>query len=589
MKNGKYLPPFFILICLLALMELSTQVYALVPLENVLLGNYQVDAYDETSDPLTSLFQDYDDSLKKQSELKKPLGYKEGDLSNKDLFRSRIKLGLFRGFIEEGYNLETQCKSKPTINYATPEDKAQAMRAYLATLQYLTLDLTTRYLPLYAKFFEYTQGEYENMVSTLVNNSCSQNLTTLSIRQLTLNMLKRWESSDKHSLPSVKGNPYFPEKLGRQESRRSARSAEFAWTVELFKASCSWGNEVDNYRLLVPLLRSPVLASMVIRELSGQTLSWSDERSSPTLEMTNKTSRIACQNLVCRKVSTETFNTQIPKSVGSTSIDGDFKRLYCTEFRDADFKLKNQVPQIAERIKQITFDEQNMMVGQLVALATGIPDFIIQTPKYDGLKDTLRASLDHTWNFWAKNQNENFRKGLAYEEPLKIHVVDTDIFFRFQRPKFEVHLDVNQGEFDRVNSILGKLRTTMNLTFSKKFLKWAREEWKQIDPTVSRKRVERIRLPFKKMVEDQISSLITSFPIVPLTAEIDNLIVDEIIKQLDTYDGDFFQGEVSGLVEIPVYVNYGIFALRHLRDRYNIKRNQGNVVSDLQKLRSLRL
>ncbi|MCR9205892.1 MAG: hypothetical protein NXH75_15015, partial [Halobacteriovoraceae bacterium] len=314
MKNGKYLPIFLLLV-----LGWNTQVKGLVPLENVLLGNYQIDANEETADPLTTLFQDYDDSIKQQTELKKPLGFSGEEMTDKDLFRNRIKLGLFRGFIEEGFNLENLCKQKPEINYATPSDKTQVMRAYLATLQYMTLDMATRHLPVYAKYFEYTEEEYENMVSTLVNNHCSQNLTTLSLRQLTLNMLKRWQSSESVSLPSIKGNPYFPEKLGRQESRRSSRSAEFAWTVELFKASCSWGNEVNNYRLLVPLLRSPVLASMVIREMAGQTLSWSDAKSSPTLENSNKTTQIACQNLICRRVSAETFANQTPRSVGSTA------------------------------------------------------------------------------------------------------------------------------------------------------------------------------------------------------------------------------------------------------------------------------
>ncbi|MCR9204229.1 MAG: hypothetical protein NXH75_06615, partial [Halobacteriovoraceae bacterium] len=267
----------------------------------------------------------------------------------------------------------------------------------------------------------------------------------------------------------------------------------------------------------------------------------------------------------------------------------DFKRLYCSEFRDADYKTKNQVPRIAERIKQITFDEQNMMVGQLIALSTGIPDFIIQTPNYKELQDVLRGSLDSAWDYWAKGQDDNYRKSLAYEEPLKIHVVDTDIFFRFQKPEFSVHLDINQGEFDRVNSILGKLKTRMDITLSKKFLQWARKEWKQIDPTTNKNKVERIKIPLRKMVEDQIEQLISSFPIVPLRKEMDELIVNEILKQLDTYEGDFFVGEVKGLITVPVYVNYGIFALRHLRDRYNIKKNQGGIVSDLQRLRSLRL
>ena len=133
----------------------------------------------------------------------------------------------------------------------------------------------------------------------------------------------------------------------------------------------------------------------------------------------------------------------------------------------------------------------------------------------------------------------------------------------------------------------------MNLKFSKKFLKWAREQWSSIerisDEQTAKQREERIRLPFKKMIGEQMETLLSSYPVVPLKKEIDQLIIDEILGQLVSYDGNFFKGEVEGMVEVPVYINYGLFALRHLRDRYMIKRNQGLISSDIEKLRFLRL
>ena len=138
-------------------------------------------------------------------------------------------------------------------------------------------------------------------------------------------------------------------------------------------------------------------------------------------------------------------------------------------------------------------------------------------------------------------------------------------------------------------SIVGKLRTKMKLTFSRKFLKWARAEWKDVDPNEDKMKAERIMIPFRKMVEDQIEKLVDSYPVVPLSKKIDELIVKQILDQLVIYDGDEFVGDQTGLMDIPVYLNYGIFALRHIRDRYKIKKNQGTIISDLQKLRSLRL
>lgn len=584
---GKYFQRLFIILTI----GMLEPAHALLPLENLLLGEYSNEQSDELRDPLDSLFQRYEKETTRQDILKLPLGVSKEDIdSERDLLKGRIKLGLYRGFIEEGYNLENQCKAqKRKPRYAIPSEKDQAKRVFLATLQYKILDISTYYLPAYARYFEWNEGDYENLVENLMGNFCSQNLTTLSLRNLKKNMLARFKTADKVKLPSVKGNVYFPKELGLLESRRSARAAEFAWTVELFKSSCSWGNDPNNYRLLVPILRNPAVASAVIRELTGQGLTWLDEKSRPGIENQVETTRITCKNLICRKSSLKEFEKYLPRALGSTSIENDFKNLFCSEFRDADYQLKYQVPKIAKKIKSRTFDEENFINSQLIALMTGIPDLLIMTPKFSEMKSLARTSLDQTWEFWAEGQNDNFKKALAYEEALSIELVPTRLIFQKFRPDFSVELDVNQGEFDRVNNILGKIRTKMELKFSKKFLKWARSQWKTIDARKEKQKADRVILPFKKMMEDQMDQLLSSYPVVPLRKEIDNLIISELLGQLAAYDGEFFEGEVEGFVDIPIYINYGLFALRHLRDRYQIKRNQGEIAGDLEKLRFLRL
>lgn len=573
---------------------MSPYSYGLMPLENVLLGDYVSEKSEDLSSPIDTLFERYDQQMSRQDILKYPLGLDESKIeSPRKLLKDRIKLGLYRGIIEEGYNLRNQCAlEKRALRYPIPSEKQQAKRTFIATLQYKILDLTSYFLPVYAKYFEWEKDDYKNLVDNLVGNYCSQNLTTISLRNLKINMMRRYDRADRVNLPSIKENLYFPEKLGLQETRRNARESEFAYTIELFKSSCSWGNDTDNYRLLVPLLRSPVVAAMVLRELSGQSLTWIEEKSRPGLE-SEDTTRIVCKNLICRKSSEKDFNRYIPKALGSTGVLGDFKNLWCTELRDVDYLFKNQVPQIAKIIKSRTMDEDQFLVSQLVALESGVPDLMILAPKFSDLLSQTRSSVDQTWDFWAEGQNDNYKKALAYEEALQIEPAPTRLFFKNLRPKFSVELDINQGEFDRVNNILGKLRTKMNLKFSKKFLKWAREQWSSIerisDEQTAKQREERIRLPFKKMIGEQMETLLSSYPVVPLKKEIDQLIIDEILGQLVSYDGNFFKGEVEGMVEVPVYINYGLFALRHLRDRYMIKRNQGLISSDIEKLRFLRL
>ena len=561
---------------------LSPSCYSLVPLESLLLGDFSDQYQKEIRDPLQYIFKDYERQLRGDGIL--------GGSGNGEKFDSdKAKLGLFRGYFEEGFNLENQCKSKPDIQYPSVNDLDQAKRTYLATLQYIGLDLTGHYLPLYAKYFNFNEKDYQNLVENLVGNYCSQNLTTLSIRTLKKNMTARFLSEPLVSFPSIKGNAFFAQQLGSINNDFEVRKKEFAWTLELFKSFCSWGNDTTNFGLMVPFLRSPLIGAAVIREISGLGLSWDKKLNSVMREEVESSVRISCQNLVCRKSGKEEFSRNTPRTVGSISLRNDFERLYCSKFRDADFLYRDQIPKLEKRIKELTFDDQNLMVGHMTALLTGIPDFIVQAEKYTDLQEPLRASMDNAWDKWAKSQNENYRQDLLYEEALTIEVVNSRLYFKRFRPEFSVELDINQGEFDRVNSIIGKLRARMDLTFTKKFLKWARREWKSVDPSEDIKKAERIRLPFRKMMEDNLAELKKGFRIVPFKSGVDDLIIDELLNQLITYEGSYFTGNSTGKVEVPIYFNFGPFALRHLRYRFIINKNEGSYVSELQKLRKLRL
>lgn len=585
MKFGKYLLVFVTFY----FFSPKDTAFALAPLQNLLLGDYRSVSPIEDSDPLEAIFKEFDKDNIEISKQKLPTGFKnQSDYDEEDLLKKRISFGLFRGFVEEGMNLDNFCRNSDKIVYSTTEKKNQAKRAFITALQYLMLDISTQYLPLYAKYFEYQKDEYENLVSNLVNNHCSKNLTVISIRQLVFNMLTRWESSN-NSFPSVSKNPYFPKKLWDLELKSSARSSEFAWTIELFKASCSWGNEIDNYRLLVPFLRSPFLASIVVREMSGKALSWSDRESSPTLVSKKNSLKVSCQNLICRRVTDEVFKREIPISIGSTGIGNDFKRLYCSEFKNATFTTKNQVPKIKKRIKEMTFDEQNMMVGQMIALRTGVPDFLIQSEEFKELKDIVRSSLDQTWDTWAFGERNRSRKNLSFEEPLSIKVVDREIHYNSFDPNFKIYLDINQGEYDKINSISGKLKASLDINFSKKFLKWAKSQMMNLNFDEDSQKLKRIRIPFRKIIEDDIKTFIANLPTVPIGTQIIDVITDELLKQLDSFTGDDFMGEVQGLQKVKINFSFGLFALRHLHERFKILKNQGKVKSQFDRLKELSL
>lgn len=550
--------------------------FALVPLESLLLGNYSESYEEEITDPLYYIFRDI---KREQSTLQKQSIERE----------KLLKFVLYRGLIDEGHNLNNKCKTRPDLDFATRNELSNAKRVFLATLQFLTLDLSTEYIARYAQYFDFTNSEYQNLVTNLVGNYCSGNLTTISLKQLRQNMIARFSKDRGINLPSVENDPFFPKSLSRINSGPEARRQEFAWTLELFKSSCSWANEVDNARLLVPLARNPIIAATVIRELAGLGLSWDAKLEKIVKISVNSSLQISCRNMICRKSDRVTFSRQIPRAVGSSSVEDDFERLYCNEFRELDYKIKNQEPKIEKHIKQLTFDDQYMLTGQLVALISGYPDFMVQAQKFSDLMSFMRAPMDKSWNDWAKQQNGNYTKVMTYEESLTLDLVEPNLYFQKNKSKFQVELDINQGEFDRAINIMGKLRVKIDLKLSKKFLSWVRSSWKKTDEKVQPKKAERIRIPFRARLNHKLEELQEKFPIVPWNEKLTELVAKELTRQVASYEGDFFNESNSGFIETPIYINFSPYALRHMRYRYMIKKNESGEESDLTKLRNLSL
>jgi len=555
---------------------LLPKVEALVPLESLLLGDFTDQYQEDITDPLYYIFRD----------IKREQTYLDKQSIDQE---KHLKFVLYRGMIDEGHNLNNKCKDKPTINYATQNELNNAKRVYLANLQYLVLDLSTEYMASYAQYFDFNESEYENLVDNLIGNYCSENLTTISLKQLRQNMVARFSKNRGLTLPSVENDPFFPKAMTRVNTGPDARRQEFAWTVDLFKSSCSWANETDNARLLVPLARNPIIAAAVIRELAGYGLSWDKREESVAKVQVNDSLKISCRNMICRKNAETVFKQQLPRSVGSDSIESDFERLYCEHFRDLDYVVKNQEPKIAKVIKEITFDDQNLLTGQLFALMSGYPDFMVQTETYSDLMEFMRSPMDKTWDEWAQIQNGNYTKVMTYEESLTIDLVDPSFYFKKYLPNFSVELDINQGEFDRSVSIKGKLRVRIDLELSKKFLSWTRSTWKKIDESKEPKKAERVRIPFRARIADKVEQLKSKFPIVPWNDKLTDLVVNELARQVSSYEGSYFIDKNEGIIKVPLYINFAPYALRHMRYRYLIKKNETGKESDLMRLRNLSL
>ena len=500
--------------------------FALVPLESLILGDLS-EQYLQNGHPIKKIF-----STEKDYE------------NNYTNF-----INLYRGFLSEGKNLDNFCKIKPTASFSSKIDKDQAVRSILSTIQYIGLDITSRVIPAYAKKLDFSNLEWDNLEDRLINNYCSQNLTVISVKQLKKNLSLRFKKNINALLPDVKNNTYFPPEINHINSDNKMIEQEFIQTVKLFRSFCSWDGNIDDPKLLTPFINNPLIMAYVLRKLSGNKISYDYKNDQFFFSLDPEPVHIACNNIICRKHSIVEFQKYYPRTIGSTNLHDDIKRVYCHHMRGYNFMTSSKESIIYKWQMQQSFDDYNLQLAQFVALITKVPDFIVRSNSFSDAKKYFLFASDRYWNNWANNQNSVLNQDIYYEEPLSIEKVSRSIYFNKYRPEFKVILDVNMGEFDRSLQNAGKVKISVNLNISKKYLKWIRKEWSIVDKS-DNKKYEHLIKTFRNYVEDPIEKFKSKFTFSPWKGDLSRIIVLELLEQISLYKGKFFRQDLTKNVTI---------------------------------------
>lgn len=524
--------------------------WALVPLESLLLGDFS-DYYSNKMgqiDPINYIFQDT------------PMG------QNSD----KERLATYRGFIYEGMNLLNKCENTKKITYATNWSETQAKRSLLATLQYIGLDVTTRALAKYAQEVEYSEEEYQNLIDNLVGNYCSTNISIISIRQLKLNMMALFKGdAGGFVLPQIKGNALFPQSILTLNLRDKVLDQEFSQTAKLFRAFCSWGGDVDDLRLLVPIIRNPVIASFVARNMANQSLKWGALDNIVYKSPVDNSINVLCDNLICRRTDKTDFLRKYPRSMGFKSIEDEVERSYCTFFKNSEYRSNDLVPSIKEIIQKQTEIDDTLMIAQFIALVTGFPDFIVGLDKWKDGEALIRASMDQEWDKWADERNEQFSRDLYFEEQLTIEKVDRSLYFDAKKPIFSTIFDVNLGEYDRINQMVGKVGFKFDLKLSHSFLAMIRRDWGARSPKDKPAQEKIIKL-FSSHIQKEVDKVHATFAFPLWKGDFARLISLELLEQLVLYQGDYFRFSKKETLTVPVMLNFAPFALKYQNYKYKI-------------------
>jgi hypothetical protein len=534
--------------------------WALIPIENFVLGDLSDYYSKEKQDPLNSVFT----ALEKTRQ----------SSGRKELLQSKEKLSYYRGLIEEGGNLINYCPRAGKVEYATRYDRDQAVRSIFAHLQYRGLDYTIRALGKYAQYLNFTKQEYRNLVNNMVGSSCSQNISIISLSQLKKNMMARFDDNS-YALPSIKGSPLFPQKLTQTVAMDVTKKREMQQTLKLFRAFCSWGGLSDRPRLLTPILKHPVAMAYLSLDMAGKAFSWNEDSNVVTKVSREDQSAVGCQNLICRRVERAEFNRRMPRMVGSLNLANDLKRLYCEDFKVSQMTIHDdESKQVAEVMSEISsHNEGPLLATHFLSLVTGVPDFLIRTKKWDQVKEIAEASVIRTWDEWAMQETENFSRDLYYEEPLTLELVDRDLYFVPGQKELEVQIDVNLGEFDRVNQKIGKLSVQFQVEVSKPFLNWAQEQWSISSGDILKRR-ENVQKRFEKFIKDDVASAREDFIIPPWSGNLERLIAAELLSQLENSPVNLFSSLEREVIALPVKLHFAPFALKYQHYRAQVERNK---------------
>ena len=528
------------------------KVHALAPVESLILGNFSGSYSENKSDPLDYVY--------------------SRELSIKNYSReSKNELAQYRGFYEEGKNAINFCRQNPSVQYTGEWEKTQVKRSTMATIQYIGLDLISRALPQYAKALDYSRDEYVNMVDGLVGNYCSANLSVISKRELLNNFYVKYDKENNFRLPTTAGNPYFPANIESYLPAAKALEQELLFTVKLFKSLCSWSGSPNNPGLMVPMLKHSGLMAFIGRQMANLTVSWKESDNTIFLKEDKLTTQIWCENLICRKTTPTNFNSKFFYSVGGTSINEDIKRLYCKELRNTNYNPKESDPKIAKIMNSMTFDEENLINSQFIALITGIPDLFVRADKFIDGADLFRSGIDFTWSNWAKKMSDNFTRDLFFEEPLTLEQVDSNQYYKYRDGKLKIAFDVNLGEFDRINQRAGKVRVHFNIFIQNSFLTYYKDAIKNLNYKDSSEK-NRLKKRFKMQISKDVAKAREKFIIPPWRGDLEELIANEITSQIMETPEKFLELGTLGMRPIEVEINYGLFALKYINHQFNVRK-----------------
>jgi hypothetical protein len=474
-------------------------------------------------------------------------------------------IGLYR----LGVTLKNQCSKSQRVRYSTLWKEASAKRSVAATLQYVGIDFSLKAIVEYAKQFEYDNEKFKTLADNLVTNYCNPNISVYSRKFIRDNFDYYWKNNSKFKLPEISKSPFYSEDIKKISNSIDSMKNGFNYTLKNFRAFCSWNGDTDNYFLMAPYLNNPFIMSYISNSITSKKISIESKTKQLFLEESKDTVKVACENMICRNRNEVEFTKLFPRMIGSTDLQEDIKFLYCEHFENARTRYSLLGKPQKKWINGQSYEEPFLEVNNFFSLLTQFPDLLVMSKKFDDVYAGLRLNIKNRWDRWSSKKISQFDRDLQYEEPLEIKLITKTESSAAETGRFNILFHVNMGEIDKMVIAHDKISLKFDLVFSNKFLNNIRSKLITFHNLgkVNEEKFEIYKL--EQNITHQVEKA-SKYINIPLKGKkMAKILAKEIIGQINFYNGSMLKKLEYKSIKIPVEFQYGLFALRYLREKHN--------------------
>jgi hypothetical protein len=518
---------------------------ALVPVEGIILGEASPDYQ---TDPLMNIF---------------------SDIYDKTQVGENKKVKLYLSSYTSGENLYESCTYLIKPKYASSSQEQQAKRGVAATLQYIGLDTSIKAVGAYANKLSINEEGFQKLKKNLVRNYCSKNISIFSIRNIEKSLDYYYKNPFKEIIPSVENSPFATNIVINNSEKEATRSKEFDLVIKNFRAFCSWGGDIEDYRLMTPYLNNRFIMSFVIKNMNGVKDLINFRENRVTLKSSNDTVQVACIDLICRNETQKNFRLKFPLSVGSTGLATDLPKLYCHHFRFQNPPTVT-LPEVKSWITKSELEDPIFETSQFISLMTGVPDFVQSADQYQELPFYLKSSIDDRWTKWAKTTLESFSTTLLFEESLKIKLNPTLKTDYLPTYGFGLEFSITLGEMDRALKGNDKIKMGFSLNLTKNYLRSLRSKIEILENNVDDVGIKALEKETSHYLGLQLKEKEKYFTQKMWNDTFSELIAKEIMRQASTYQGPLFNDLKEEIIKVPINFSYGLFAISYIRYRSDV-------------------